>query len=306
MKGEKPKNIAASVHAKLLSRARETKDELQLVLMRYGLERLLYRLSESEYAGEFVVKGAMLFLVWTGEPYRATKDLDLLALKSASLEHLTKVFRSLAKGGVSDDGLAFLPDSVKAEAIRENDLYQGVRITLEARLGNARIPLQVDVGFGDVITPKAGKIEFPTMLPLPPPKVSVYPKETVVAEKFEIMVKLGMANSRMKDYHDIWALCREFDFSGEVLTRAIGATFKRRKTELPKGIPVGLSEEFSADASKQRQWVAFVKRGRLKNSEPDLSKVMASVRAFLQSPAEAATANKIFNVLWPKGGPWKF
>jgi predicted nucleotidyltransferase component of viral defense system len=305
MKGEKPKNIAASVHSRLLTLARETKDELQLVLMRYGLERLLYRLSESDYTNEFVVKGAMLFLVWTGEPHRATKDLDLLALKSASLEHLTAVFRALAKSPASDDGLTFLPESVAAEPIRENDIYQGVRVTLDARLGKARIPLQVDVGFGDVVTPKAGRIQFPTILQLPAPMVSVYPKETAIAEKFEIMVKLGIANSRMKDYYDIWALCREFDFEGALLTRAIAATFRRRKTALPGELPVALSAEFSSDPSKRLQWGAFVKRGRLKDSEPDLAKVISLTRAFLEAPAEAARSKGHFSAHWPKGGPWK-
>ncbi|MGH7972941.1 MAG: nucleotidyl transferase AbiEii/AbiGii toxin family protein, partial [Limisphaerales bacterium] len=141
MKGGQPKNLATSVHARLLSRARETQDELQLVLMRYGIERLLYRLSQSNFADDFLLKGAMLFLVWTGEPYRATKDLDLLAIKSASVEHLQAVFSALAKQEVQDDGLEFLPDTVAAEPIRENDIYQGVRVTLEARLGKARIPL---------------------------------------------------------------------------------------------------------------------------------------------------------------------
>lgn len=304
MKGERPKNIVASVHSRLLTHARDSKDELQLVLMRYGLERLLYRLSQSEYAGEFVVKGAMLFLVWTGEPYRATKDLDLLALKSSSPGQLETVFRALSNLPVPDDGLAFPAESVTAEPIRENELYQGVRVTIEARLGKARIPLQVDVGFGDVVTPKAVKSLFPTLLELPPPKVSIYPKETVIAEKFEIMVKLGIANSRMKDYHDIWVLSREFAFEGEVLSQAVRATFRRRRTALLPGFPVALGGEFSADATKQRQWQAFVARGRLKVSERDLAKVIEAIRLFLGPAVDAAAAGVAFKAEWPKGGPW--
>lgn len=157
----------------------------------------------------------------------------MLALKSASIPHLEAVFRRVAQVAVEDDGLVFLPDTVTAEAIRENDNYQGVRVNIEARLGNARIPLQVDIGFGDAVTPKAGKIVFPTLLEFPAPKVAAYPKETAIAEKFEIMVKLGMANSRMKDYYDLWTLCQEFDFDGDVLSAAIRATFRRRKTALP-------------------------------------------------------------------------
>ena len=305
MKGERPRNLVASVHSRPLAHARESKDELQFVLMRYGLERLLYRLSQSEYAGEFVVKGAMLFLVWTGEPYRATKDLDLLALKSSSPGHLETVFRSLLKVPVPDDGLVFLADSVTAEPIRENNIYQGVRVTIEARLGKARIPLQVDVGFGDVVTPKAGKSFFPTLLEMPPPQVAIYPKETVIAEKFEIMVKLGIANSRMKDYHDIWVLSREFAFEGEVLSQAVRATFRRRRTVLLSGFPVGLSDEFSADSAKRRQWEAFVRRGRLKVSEHDLAKVTEAIRIFLGPAIDAAAAGVPFKAQWPKRGPWQ-
>jgi hypothetical protein len=300
------KNLAASVRDRLLKHARESKDEFQLVLMRFGLERVLYRLSKSDYADEFVVKGAMLFLIWTGEPHRSTKDLDLLALKSASTQHLEALFRKVLKTSVEDDGLIFLPDTVAAEPIRENDIYQGVRVSMEARLGNARIPLQVDIGFGDVVTPKAGKIVFPTLLDLPAPKVAVYPKETAIAEKFEIMIKLGMANSRMKDYHDIWTLCREFDFDGEVLSKAVRATFQRRRTAIPVEIPTALSPEFCADASKQRQWEAFTKRGKLKVTERNLEVVVALVRDFLWPVAGAVVNEATFKGHWTKGGGWKF
>jgi hypothetical protein len=163
----------------------------------------------------------------------------------------------------------------------------------------------VDVGFGDVVTPKAGKIVFPTLLNFPAPKVAVYPKETVVAEKFEIMVKLGIANSRMKDYYDIWALSREFEFEGVVLSGAIRATFHRRKTVLPDGIPVGLSPEFSGNDSKRRQWGGFIKRGRLRLSETDLETVIEIIRVFLEPAIAAAASGTKFNAEWPKGGPWK-
>ena len=168
----------------------------------------------------------MLFPAWTGEPHRATKDLDLLALEvqfnGASGKKCSAKF---AKSPLRMTASGLFADSVAAEPIRENDIYQGARVTLEARLGNARIPLQVDIGFGDIVLPKASKIIFPTLLDFPAPKVAAYPRETVIAEKFEIMVKLGVANSRMKDYDDIWALSREFDFDGGLLTDAIRATF---------------------------------------------------------------------------------
>jgi hypothetical protein len=299
------KNLPASVRDRLLKHARESKDEFQLVLMRFGLERLLYRLSRSDYADEFVVKGAMLFLIWTGEPHRATKDLDLLALKSASIQHLESVFRKILRTSVENDGLLFLPDTVVAEAIRENDIYQGVRVSMEARLGNARIPMQVDIGFGDVVTPKARKVNFPALLDFPAPKVAVYPKETAIAEKFEIMVKLGIANSRMKDYHDIWTLCREFEFAGEVLSKAIRATFQRRRTAIPPEVPTALSAEFCSDSTKQRQWEAFTKRGKLKATERNLAIVVTLIRDFLWPVANAAVNQSSLKGHWPKGGNWK-
>ena len=294
----------ASIHQRLLNHAKLSKDEPQLVLMRFGLERLLYRLSVSEHSAEFVVKGAMLFLVWTGEPHRATKDLDLLALKSASLERLQKMFQDLCRLEVTNDGLSFLPDTVKAVEIRENAAYEGIRVTLQAHLGKARIPLQVDIGFGDVVTPKAKDAVFPALLDFPAAHLPMYPKETVIAEKFEAMVKLGLVNSRMKDYYDIWMLSQTFEFESELLSKAIHATFKRRKTELPSVLPLALSTEFSSDPTKQRQWQAFTTRGRLKLSDTSLEKVIALLQGFLVPLISASASHPAFKKHWPKGGPW--
>ena len=195
MKGKPIQNLAASVYARLLKRTEPGDEQFQFVLMRYGAERLMYRLSQSVHAANFVLKGAMMFLVWTGAQYRATKDMDLLALKSASVERLRDIFRELCELPVAQDGLAFEPDSVKAEEIREDNLYQGVRVTLVARLGKARVPIQVDIGFGDAVTPKPVQTDFPTLLDFPAPRLAMYPRETVVAEKFEAMVKLGLATA---------------------------------------------------------------------------------------------------------------
>ncbi len=302
MKKKSIQNLSASVHQRLLNLAEETGDDAQYVHMRYGLERLMYRLSQSEHASEFVLKGALLYLVWTGEQYRPTKDMDLLALQTESLARLKQIFQDVCRLAAVEDGLVFLSDSVEAEEIRENAAYQGVRVTLLARLGNARIPLQVDIGFGDVITPRAAKAGFPTLLDFPAPHLSMYPKETVVAEKFEAMVKLGIINTRMKDYYDIWLLSREFEFDGEVLRKAITATFQRRKTPLPTGIPQALSAEFATDAVKQRQWQSFVSKGRFKLLEPELSKVVAAISDFLMPLVGQA---ETFKLHWPKGGPWQ-
>lgn len=276
------------------------------MLVRYGVERLLYRLGLSEQASGFILKGAMLFVAWTGTVYRATKDLDLLAQESATTDELQTFFRSLCVMKVEDDGVVFLADSVRAAAIREDNLYQGVRVTLEALLGNARIPLQVDIGFGDVVTPRAVKADFPTLLDFPAPRLRMYSRATVVAEKLEAMVKLDLMNSRMKDFYDIWILAREFEFEGEVLSNAIRATFKRRQTELPAGPPFALSAGFSTDVGKRQQWQAFVKRGKLRLPETSLATVVDAIRDFLMPPITAAAESKKFSSHWPKGGPaWR-
>jgi len=305
VKGKPIQNLAASVYARLLKRTEPGDEQFQFVLMRYGAERLMYRLSQSEHATNFVLKGAMMFLVWTGAQYRATKDMDLLALKSASVERLRDIFRELCELPVAQDGLAFESDSVKAEEIREDNLYQGVRVTLVTRLGKAKVPIQVDIGFGDAVTPKPVQTDFPTLLDFPAPRLAMYPRETVVAEKFEAMVKLGLANSRMKDFYDIWALSREFDFDGGVLSAAIQATFKRRTTALTPTMPLALTSDFSGNPLKQTQWKAFVRRSRLKLATEGLEQVVAEIKSFLETPVVAASQGDRLKAAWAKGGPWR-
>jgi hypothetical protein len=303
---EKPiHNLAASVYDRLLKRTRSGAEDFQFVLMRYGAERLMYRLSESQYSANFVLKGAMLFLVWTGAQYRATKDLDLLALQSASVERLREVFRELCQLPVAPDGLVFEADNVQAEDIQEDSLYHGVRVTLLARLGTARIPIQVDIGFGDVVTPGAVQGDFPTLLDLPAPRMAMYPRESVVAEKFEAMVKLGMANSRMKDFYDIWALSRQFNFDGANLSAAIQATFKRRNTALGTTLPLALTSDFSENRGKQTQWNAFVRRTKLESVAAALGSVVPDIRRFLEAPVSAASRGERLNAVWENGGPWR-
>jgi hypothetical protein len=231
--------------------------------------------------------------------------MDLLALRSASVERLRDIFRELCSQPVAQDGLTFEPDSVKAEAIREDNLYEGVRVTLVARLGKARVPIQVDIGFGDAVTPKPVQTDFPTLLDFPAPRLAMYPRETVVAEKFEAMVKLGLVNSRMKDFYDIWALSHEFDFDGGVLSAAIQATFKRRKTALTTTMPLALTPEFSGNPLKQTQWKAFVRRSRLKLATEGLEQVVVEIRSFLEAPVVAASQGERLKAAWAKGGPWR-
>jgi hypothetical protein len=219
------RNIAASVRAKLLNIANREGSDFGLVLTHFTLERLLYRVSESAYRDQFILKGAMLFQAWTQKAHRPTRDLDLLGQGNPSPEHCEKVFREICDISVADDGLVFFPETVRVEKIKEEQEYEGVRVKFLARLENARIPLQVDIGFGDAVTPSV--LRYPTLLPMPAPRIQAYPMDTVVAEKAEAIVSLGMLNSRMKDFFDIWFLARTFQFDGRALSDAVRATFGR-------------------------------------------------------------------------------
>ena len=305
MSKERPKNISASVRQRLLNLARERNDEFQLVLVRYGIERLLYRLSASPHGKQFVLKGAMLFQLWTGQPHRSTLDVDLLGSGDDGVDGLVTLFKDVCSQDVPDDGLTFRPGSVTGGVIREDQRYGGVRIQMTAVLDNARIPIQVDIGFGDAITPKAERVEYPTLLGQPAPVLRAYPKETVIAEKYEAMVTLGIANSRMKDFYDVWVLARDFDFDGATLARAVAATFKRRQTGVPAAPPLALTLEFGRDKAKLTQWKAFVRRGRLVGDAPDFEQVVDVLYSFLWPATEAIKADEAFVRHWSSGGPWK-
>ncbi len=297
------KNVSHSIRERLLNLSRKSGEDFQLLLTRYAIERLLFRLARSEHRNSFVLKGAMLFALWTGEMHRPTRDLDLLGFGDASQEHLREVFRALCAVEAEDDGLSFDAGSVTMEAIRENQEYDGQRVKFTATLGQARVKLQVDVGFGDAITPAAQEVEYPTLLGMEAPKLRAYPKETVVAEKFDAMVKLGLANTRMKDFYDLLVISRTFPFEGEKLFAAITATFQRRGTPLPKEIPVALTDAFAKDDAKAKQWKAFCVRSGLVDRVGELPSVVAELAAFLLEPL-AATKVESFVGVWPPGGPW--
>lgn len=300
-----PKDIAASVRQRLTNHASRSKEDFQVVLAQYGFERLLYRLSESPHSKQFTIKGALMFLVWAGEQYRPTRDLDLAASKQHTAIELKSIFQSVCALPVAEDGLVFFQETVHAEPIREDSEYGGIRVTMEARLGRAKIPLQVDIGFGDAITPKAVIETFPAILDFPAPRLAMYPRETAIAEKYETIIRRGIINSRMKDYYDIWALAQNFDFSGEVLQHAIKATFRRRKTTLPSDVPVGLTDGFAEDKTKQTQWTAFIRRTRLKLSASSLNIVVDEIRAFLLPVSISALHSDVFHKKWHKGRGWK-
>jgi len=301
---DKPRNLVASVHDRLLKLAGERQEEYHFVLTRYALERLLYRLSQSPHRDLFVLKGAMLFALWSDQRHRPTKDLDLLARGDKSVGRYEQLFREVCNQTVEEDGLAFLTDTLRGMRIREDEEYEGVRVTFQARLGNARIPIQIDIGFGDVITPAANVVAYPTLLAFPAPVLSAYPRETVVAEKFQALVGLGMTNTRMKDFHDVMTLCRQFAFDGALLCQAIRATFERRRTALPGVPPLALTAEFYGDDGKRKQWQAFLRKNKLDAPGTDLEQVVVVLRDFLMPPAQAGAAGQEFGMSWAAAGPW--
>ena len=243
MKPRKPRDTAASVKQRLLNLARERGEEFNFLLTRYTVERLLYRLAQSNYADKFVLKGAMLFHLRSVRlPHRPTRDLDLLGYGSPNVNRLEQVFREFCSVHVVDDGMVFVEHSVRAERIRDEEHYEGVRLHLEARMGSARIPVRVDVGFGDALTPSPKREKLATLLDLPAPSMLVCPWETVIAEKFQALVDLGMANSRMKDFFDLRQMADTLTIAGATLARAFEATFERRRTPLPASVPAGLSK----------------------------------------------------------------
>jgi predicted nucleotidyltransferase component of viral defense system len=272
--------------------------------VRYANERLLYRLSGSGHGTQFALKGATLFTLWTGQPHRSTRDIDLLGSGEASEERLREIFSEVLALDVGDDGVVFDAGSLEVGPIREDQEYGGIRVTLVAHVEAATAHLQIDVGFGDAITPPATVLELPTLLDFPAPRLRAYPRETAVAEKLEAMVKLGLANSRMKDFYDLVAMSRMLEFEGEVLVRAVRATFARRKTPLPEGLPVALTAAFAEDPTKRTQWKAFIR----KVGDPDVVDLFDAIEQivrFAAIPLAAAATGETWNAAWPAGGPWQ-
>ncbi len=308
MKENPPKNIAASVRDRLYNVAQREKRDFNLILTAFATERLLYRLSRSEYASTFVLKGARLFALWAHKPHRPTRDLDLLGFGDPSPEALRQAFESICRVQVEPDGLTFDDTAMTIEEIRLDQEYDGQRIKLTARLAQARIPLQIDVGFGDVVTPEAQMLDYmPLLDTLPAPRIRAYPRETVLAEKLQAIVALDTLNTRMKDFYDISALANDFDFDGQTLCEAIRATFRRRKTPVPSELPTCLQDPFAKDEDRKRLWNGFLKRSAIEESaSEDFAVVLAKVRDFLGPPLLAAGRDEaIFPSTWLAGKRWQ-
>lgn len=297
------KNLGASIRGRLLNKARAEKRDFNLLLTRYALERMLYRLSVSRQRDQFLLKGALLFDLWFDVPHRPTHDADFLGFGSAEIPHLEALFQDICRIEV-DDGIVFQPDSVKAAEIRKEANYAGVRVTLMALLDGARCPVQLDIGFGDAVVPGPEEVHYPVILgEMAEPHLRVYPRYTVVAEKLEALTSLGMLNSRMKDYFDLWILARHSDFDGAVLSKAIRATLERRRTAIPSGVPIGLTDEFTQDVQKEKQWQAFLRKNAL--DKTPLATVVGDLRSFLLPVLAAIAAGGAHDHPWRAGAGWQ-
>lgn len=274
--------LARSLQAKLSRHAKRISADPNLVLTRYAVERYLYRLSRSTHAEKFVLKGALLMLAWMGDAFRPTRDADMLGFGDVSPEYLAKIFAEVCTVPVEPDAMTYLADTLRLEPIRFDDDYGGHRVILMARMGAARLRVQVDIGVGDAVVPAPQWIEYPSLLDLPKPRLRAYTPATVIAEKFHAIAVLGMFNSRLKDYYDLYSLSLGCEATPEAIAQAIVATFRRRSTVVPDTWPVGLTSEFAGDVVKRRQWDAFLEKSRV--AGPALAQAIEAIRQFLSEP----------------------
>ncbi len=298
-------NLAASVLARLLNRARETGDDHQTLLTSYCLERFLYRLSVSDYRDRFVLKGAMLLRLWSDRPYRATRDLDLLRRGDGAVDAIRDDLRAILATPVPSDGVIFDARRIEIEPIRAEDEYAGTRATMLARCGQARVPLQIDMGLGDSVWPVPWTCTYPVLLDFPAPEMFAYPREAVVAEKFEAMVVLGDRNSRIKDFFDIHHLANRFEFDRVTLTEAVRRTFARRRTPVPAEDPIGLTSVYWENPSRPAQVSAFARRAGIDVPEKPAEAFLQLLHAFLSPVLEDLRNGQKREGNWPPGGPWQ-
>jgi len=293
------------VKQRLLNRGQELGEPFDALLTRFTIERLLYRLCKTPHVSRFILKGATLFSIWMDRPHRPTRDVDLLGSGDLSLSSLENIFREVCARKVEPDGIEFDPDSVKANEIREGQIYQGLRVKLLAHLGKARIAVQVDVGLGDAVTPKPIEVTFRPLLDFPAPVLRAYPPEVVIAEKLQAAVTLDMANSRMKDLFDMYTMSQVMAFDGRSLADAVLGTFRRRRTPVPQELPTALTDRFVQDTSKMTQWTSFVRRVGQTSRDVSLGEVVAALARFLGPVLLAAANNRPFALQWPPAGPWE-
>ncbi len=297
-------NVAASVHRRLLNKGKTTNRSFNELLHYYGMERFLYRLSCSKYSEKFILKGALLFTVWDVPASRATMDIDLLGKVKNDLDGIASIMKEICSQSVEEDGIRFEPSTVKAERIIVDADYKGVRIHFMGFLEKSRIPMQIDIGFGDPVLPGPVSLDYPTLLDFPAPRLIGYRQENSIAEKFNAMCTRGLRNSRMKDFYDIWLLCRRFDFDGSDLSKAIESTFRSRRLKVPAE-PLAFEPIFAEHKDKTVQWKAFLRKSQIIGAPKDLKAVVAVLKRFLAPIAETLAEDKPFKGKWKAPGPWK-
>lgn len=297
-------NIAASVHQRLLNKARQSGRPFNELLQYFAIERFMYRLSKTEHGKKFILKGALMLPVWGACATRPTKDIDLLGQVPNEVGVVVAVIKDACRQNVEPDGMIFDPDSVQGERIAEEADQEGVRARLTGCLGNARLSMQIDVGFGDVVSPAAKPIEYPTLLDMPAPRLRGYSRESTIAEKLHAMVKLDILNSRMRDFWDIWIVSQTFDFEGARLVTAVRKTFENRKTEIPAE-PAVFRREFRTDQAKTAQWAAFLRRAKPAASPGSFADVVAALEDFLAPVLDSIAQDKPFRGRWRAPGPWQ-
>lgn len=299
------KNLTASIRALLQNKAREENRPFAEILQFYGMERFLYRFCQSKYVDKFILKGALMFAVWCIPERRTTLDIDFLAEYENKIESMEKMVKDICEISVIQDGLVFDSDQIRGQRIKEAADYEGVRVKFLGLLEKSRIPMQIDIGFGDRIYPKERNIEYPAILDFPKPKLKGYPVESVVSEKYEAIVKLGPLNSRMKDFYDIWLMMRQFNFLEENLLEALKRTFAHRKTDLPDSKPLFVEEICDEKSDRQTLWNAFLKKNGIKQAPQKLSEVALEIEGFLLKPIETIKDGKKFRKEWKPLEGWK-
>ena len=300
-------NIADSIKARLLNEARGGGTEFELSLVRYACERFLYRLGESAVRDRCILKGATLLALWMKEPYRATRDIDLLAFGESDEETVRMIITTVCSVPCEEDGITFDLDTLRVSSIRDNQRYQGQRANLRARLGTARIPVQIDFGFGNAVTSVVDEESLPTLIGgVPPPFLRTYPRVATIAEKFETMVQLGTRNGRMKDFYDIWALSETFAFDGAELRQAVERCFERRGTAWSQAVPEALTSAFYSNPDLQDRWQSYGQDGQLLSSPPSaFENVGTRIQLFMTPVRESILEGLPFEMHWPAGGPWQ-
>lgn len=297
-------NIAASVHQLLLNKARESSRPFNELLQYFAVERFIYRLSKSPHADQFILKGALMFSVWCGPASRPTMDIDLLGRIDNQLGTIIAVMKEACLADVEPDGMFFNADTVDAFRITEDAEYEGVRVRVPGNLGKARVSIQIDIGFGDVVIPNADSVSYPVILDFPAPELKGYTMESTIAEKFQAMIKLGVLNSRMKDFYDIWFLSRTFDFKGDLLGEAIEKTFEKRNTSVNLEAAL-FGPSFGMDKDKDIQWRGFMRKAKLTGAPETFEETVAAVKRFLEPLAASIAERKAFNRNWTAPGPWR-